>query len=263
VTAILGLYRHGALIQSFVRRDLQARYRGSAIGFLWSVIHPLIMLVLYTLVFATILRVRVGPDEGTEQFAIYLFCGLLPWNAVAEGLTRATGVILEHANLIKRAVFPSEILPVYPVISAIVHELIGLAILVAALLASGHGVAPSFLALPLVLLLQFALATGLAWLVAGATVFIRDLGQLLGMALTLWLFLTPIFYPPSLVPDGLRALVIVNPMHILVEAYRSLVLKGQLPPWDGLTYLAACAGTAFLAGHWAFTRMQPAFADVI
>jgi lipopolysaccharide transport system permease protein len=261
---VLGLYRHRALIRSFVKRDLQARYKGSAIGLMWSVIHPLLMLLLYTFVFGKILKIRVGATgEGTENFAIYLFCGMLPWNAFAEGLNRSTSVIVEHANLIKRAIFPSEILPVYPVISGIVNELIGVGILLAGLALTAHPFPPTMLALPVILLFQFALTMGLAWIMAATTVFIRDLGQMLGVILTLWIFLTPIFYPPSLVPASMRFLLTVNPMYALVEAYRSLILKGQVPPWGTLTFLALFATGVYIVGYRAFARMQPAFADVI
>lgn len=260
---ILGLYRHRAIIWSFVKRDLLARYKGSTVGLFWSVIHPLIMLVLYTFVFSTILKVRVGISEGTEQFALYLFCGLLPWNAFAEGLSRSTSVVVENANLIKRTVFPSEILPVYPVIAGIVNELIGFAILLGALLVVGHPITPVMLLLPAIFLLQFVMTTGLAWIIAGTTVFIRDLGQMLGVMLTLGVFLTPIFYPPSVVPQGLRILLMVNPMYALVEAYRSLILKGQLPAWGSVTLLASIGAVAFVVGYQVFTRMKPAFADVL
>lgn len=260
---ILGLYRHRALLWSFVKRDLLARYKGSTVGLFWSVIHPLIMLALYTFVFSSILKVRVGASEGTEQFAIYLFCGLLPWNAFAEGLNRSTGVILENSNLIKRNIFPSEILPVYPVIAGIINELIGFAILLAALLLTGHSISLVMLLLPAILLLQVVLTTGLAWIVAGTTVFIRDLGQMLGVLLTLGIFLTPIFYPPSVVPQGLRVFLTVNPMYALVEAYRSLILKGQLPAWESVAFLASIGAIVFLVGYRVFVRMQPAFADVL
>lgn len=257
------LWRHSSLIGNFVKRDLQARYKGSAIGLFWSVIHPLIMLALYSFVFSTILKVRVGAEEGTGNFAIYLFCGMLPWNAFAEALNRSGGVVLEHANLIKRTIFPPVILPVYLVISGIINELIGLVILFVALLLSGHHFSPLVLTLPVILLLQVTFTIGLAWIVAGTTVFIRDLGQIMGVALTLWLFLTPIFYPPTLVPEGWRALLRVNPMYAIVEAYRHLILLGQPPTWPSLAVLAGCAITAFLVGHRVFVRMQPAFADVI
>jgi lipopolysaccharide transport system permease protein len=260
---ILGLYRHGALIKNFVKRDLEARYKGSAIGLFWTVVHPLVMLVLYTYIFSAILRVRVGAAEGTGSFAIYLFCGLLPWNAFAEGVNRSTGVILEHANLIKRTIFPSEVLPIYPVVSGIFNQLIGLGILLAALLVTAHPITPLILVLPVVLLLQFALTAGLAWIVAGFTVFVRDLGQIMGMVMTIWVFLTPIFYPPTLIPERLRFLLVGNPMYALVESYRCVILKGVLPPLGSLAFLACTALATFLLGHWVFDRMQGAFADVI
>lgn len=263
MTALLRLSRHSSLIGNFVKRDLQARYRGSAIGLFWSVIHPLVMLVLYSFVFSKILKVRVGAEEGTGSFAIYLFCGMLPWNAFAEALSRSSGVVLEHASLIKRTIFPAEILPVYLVLSGIVNELIGLAILFAALLLGGHHFGPLVLMLPVVLLLQVTFTVGLAWIVAGITVFIRDLGQILGVVITLWLFLTPIFYPPTLVPEGWRLLLRVNPMYAIVEIYRNLILLGQPPAWSSLAILVGYAITAFVVGNRLFTRMQPAFADVI
>ncbi len=261
--AVLGLYRHGALIKNFVKRDLEARYRGSAVGLFWSVVHPLVMLVLYTYIFSAILRVRVGEAEGTGNFAIYLFCGLLPWNAFAEAVNRSSSVILEHANLIKRTIFPSEVLPVYPVVSGIVNQLIGLGILLAALVVSAHPLRPPLLILPIILLFQFAFTVGLAWIVAGITVFVRDVGQIVGMVMTIWLFLTPIFYPPTLIPERLRFLLATNPIYALVESYRCLILKGQMPPAESLAVLAFSSLATFLVGYLVFTRMQGAFADVI
>jgi len=263
MSPVLGLYRHGALIKNFVKRDLQARYKGSAIGLFWSVVHPLTMLVLYTYVFSAILRVRVGAAEGTGSFAIYWFCGLLPWHAFAEGVNRSTGVILEHANLIKRTIFPSEILPIYPVVSGIFNQLVGLVILLVALLVTAHPFSPLILILPLILLLQFGLTVGLAWIVAGITVFVRDLGQVCGMVMTIWVFLTPIFYPPDLIPERLRFILVINPMYALVESYRSLILKGQLPPSGTLATLVGFSLVVFLLGYRVFARVQKAFADVI
>lgn len=190
------LYRHRALIINFVKRDLLVRYKGSVMGIFWSVAHPFIMLLLYTLVFSGILRVQVGPAEGTRIFALYLFCGMLPWNAFQDGMSRSTEVIFQHANLIKRTIFPSEILPAYIVLSCLVNELIGLTILLGAALLTAHGLGLSVLLLPVILLLQVAFTLGLAWIVAAINVFLRDVGQLLGMILTLWLFLTPSFILP-------------------------------------------------------------------
>jgi ABC-type polysaccharide/polyol phosphate export permease len=246
-----------------VKRDLVARYKGSAMGLFWAVIQPLVMLVLYTFVFSTIMKVRVGAQEGTGSFALYLLCGLLPWNAFAEPLQRSTGIVLEHSNLIKRVIFPAEILPLYVVIAAVVNQAIGLGILFAALLLTGHPLNLLMIALPAVLLLQVAFTVGLAWIIAGITVFIRDLGPIVGMVLTVWLFLTPVFYPSSLVPDGWRIILRINPMYSVIETYRSLILRGQLPEIGDLAFLSLSAVVVCLVGYRVFTRLQPAFADVL
>ena len=262
--AKLGTLRHHAsLVRTFVKRDIQRRYKGSAMGAFWSVIQPLVMLILYTMVFSTILRVRVGPAEGTSIFAIYLFCGMLPWNAFQEGMSRSAGVILDHSNLIKRTIFPAEILPIYVVASGLVHQLIGLGILLGAVLLTAKTISPALLVLPVILLLQGAFTLGLAWIVAAVNVFLRDVGQLLGMVLTFWLFLTPIFYPPSLVPRSLEWILLLNPMVWVVEAYRSVILRGTIPSSTSLLALTLCSFSAFVVGRRLFRRMQGAFADVI
>lgn len=257
------LRHHAALVGTFVKRDIHGRYKGSAMGLFWSVVHPLIMLFLFTFVFSTIMKIKVGADEGTGSFALYLLCGMLPWNAFQEGLNRSTGVILENGGLIKRTVFPSEILPVYLVLSGIVNELIGLTILLLALLFTGHPFSPFILLLPAIFLLQLLFTVGLSWMLAGINVFVRDVGQMLGLILTLWVFLTPIYYPPTLLPESLRFLLTLNPMAGLVDAYRALILRGQMPHPQSLLVLALCAIVAFLAGFVMFKKMQRAFADVI
>jgi lipopolysaccharide transport system permease protein len=260
---MLSVYRHRALIANFVRRDLSARYKGSVMGTLWSVVQPLVMLGLYTYVFSAIMKVKVGPAEGTNVFAIYLFCGMLPWNAFQEGVSRSATVILDHANLIKRTVFPSEILPVYVVASGLINQLIGLGVLVGAVLLTAKAISPLLLFLPVIFLLQATFTLGLAWIVAAINVFLRDVGQSLGMVLTLWLFVTPVFYPPSLVPQSLKWILFMNPMMWVVEAYRSIILRGAMPSWVSLLAMTLCSLTVFVVGRLLFRRMQGAFADVI
>ncbi|MBI3781706.1 MAG: ABC transporter permease, partial [candidate division NC10 bacterium] len=158
---------------------------------------------------------------------------------------------------------PSEILPIYLVLSGMVNELIGLSILFLALLATGHSFGPLLLLLPGILLLQFLFTVGLSWMLAGINVFIRDVGQMIGLILTLWVFLTPIYYPPTLLPEGLRFLTVFNPMAGLVDAYRALILRGQLPNPRSLMVLMLCSILAFVIGYAMFKKMQRAFADVI
>jgi len=256
------LVRHRSTIQAFVRRDIRARYVNSVLGLSWAIIVPLTLLSLYTFVFSYVLKVRLGGTGTTASFAVYLFCGMLPWLAFAEGVTRSTSVVLEHAHLIKKVVFPSEILPVFAVLAALVSELVGL-ILLLAYVGVLQGLAWTVLALPVVLVLQVMLTVGLGWLLASVNVFLRDVGQVLGLAVTIAMFLTPIFYPADLVPARFRWLLALNPLYHLVDAYRALVLDQRLPALSGLVMLAAVAVAAFVLGHWVFQRAKPAFVDVI
>lgn len=256
------LARHRGLIRAFTARDILARYRGSVGGLAWSVVQPLALLALYTLVFSWILEIRLGPDVGTDSFALFLLAGLLPWQAIQEGLTRSAGVLLEHSMLVKRTPFPTDILPVYVSFSALTFQLIGTAVLLVAMLPR-RPPTPALLAFPVLLALQVLLTVGLGWMIASVNVYVRDVGQLLGIALTLWMFLTPIVYPPSLVPAGLRFLLGVNPLALLVEGYRRILLQGSWPSPVSLTILAAMALAAFSGGFALFRRLQPGFADVL
>jgi lipopolysaccharide transport system permease protein len=233
------------------------------LGLSWAVIQPLALLVLYTFVFSYVLRLRLGGADSTATFALYLFCGMLPWLAFSEGLTRSATVILEQAHLIKKVVFPSEILPPYVVTSALVIELFGLAVLLVAVAVFYRGPSWSMLLLPPILLLQFLLTVGVGWLLASVNVFLRDVGQVLGLGLTLWLFVTPIFYPAELVPARFRWVLDLNPMYYLVQAYRDVLLEQRAPLLSHGIALAAMALAVFVVGHWFFRRSRPAFVDVL
>jgi lipopolysaccharide transport system permease protein len=256
------LLEHRGLILAFVRRDVRGRYASSVLGLSWAVIQPLALLAVYTFIFSTILQVRFGAASGPGSFAAYLLCGMLPWLAFAEGVSRSAGVVLEHAHLLKKVVFPAEVLPVFVVLSALLMELVGLGALLVATAGLG-GLGWPVLLLPVILLLQTLLTLGLGWFLASVNVFLRDVGQLLGLALSLGMFLTPIVYPPEMLPPGFRWLLLVNPMAFLVEAYRAVVLEARLPPLRPVLLLAATALAAFLAGYWFFRRAKRAFVDVL
>jgi homopolymeric O-antigen transport system permease protein len=253
---------HRNIIRALVRRDIRGRYVASTIGFSWAVIQPLALLGLYTFVFSGILNVRLGPGAATADFALYLFCGMLPWLAFADGLTRSASVIIDETPMIKKVVFPSEVLPASAVLSALVMEFVGLACLLCVVLVS-RGVGWPLTVLPVVIVLQFLFTLGLGWFLASVTVFVRDVRHLLGLALTLWMFLTPILYPESLVPARFRWLLDVNPMRYVVGAYRSLVLEQRVPPASDVLTLAVVAVVVAVAGHTVFQRSKQVFADVL
>jgi lipopolysaccharide transport system permease protein len=255
--------RHWPTITAFVGRDIRARYVNSVLGLSWGIIVPLCLLLLYTFVFSYVLKVRLGGSGTSGSFAVYLFCGMLPWLAFAEGVTRATSVVLEHAHLIKRVVFPSEILPAFVVLSALVTEFVGLAMLLTGLGLFYRSLPWTVLLLPFVIALQAMLTLGLGWLLATLNVFLRDVGQLLGLGITLAMFLTPIFYPAEMVPDRFRWVLTFNPLYYLVEAYRALVLEQRFPATADIAILAGVAVSAFVLGHWVFQRAKPVFVDVI
>ena len=257
------LVGHRQAIRIFVNRDIRGRYVNSALGLWWAVIQPLALLALYTFVFSSVMRIRLNDSASTSEFALYAFCGLLPWIAMADALTRSSSVLLEQAPLIKKVVFPSEILPVHLVLSALAVELVGLAVFLVVVMIGGRLPGWSLLALPAVLALQFFFMTGLAWLLSTLAVYLRDVRQVVGLVLTLWMFLTPIVYPASLVPARFRWVLDVNPMTAIVDAYRATLLDGRMPALIPLAIFAAMAFVMFVAGYRVFARAKPAFADLL
>ena len=254
---------HAGLIRSLVRRELATRYRGSLGGFAWPIITPAVMIVIFTLIFSGIFKARFGERGGHLSFALYLFCGLLPWIAFAEGVQRATTVLAENVNLIKRVVFPVEALPVNVVLAAVCQQMFGtVALLIAALLSQGT-LPLTALLLPILLIPQLLAALGLAWLMASLGVFLRDMVQFNQLLLQTWMYLTPIFYPEETIPEGFRWLVKFNPMAPLIRSYRRILLDGQMPDWSGLGFTLGFAVVCFLFGYWWFERTKKAFADVI
>lgn len=245
----------------FVVRDIRARYVNSVLGVWWAVIQPLALLLVYTFVFSIIMPARFGANaEGS--YPLYLFCGLLPWLAFSDALVRSTMVLTDQAPLVKKIAFPAEILPVYVVLSGLVVEFVGLAVLMGAVLVWGAPPGWALLALPLIVALQFLLTVGVAWLLATVTVFIPDVRPAMHLLLTLWMFLTPIIYDPSMVPDRYRWVLRLNPMAYVVDAYRGAILEHRWPELS-LGVFAAIALVAFLAGHAVFSRHKPTFADLL
>jgi len=258
-----GLLAHRRLVWEFTRRDLHARFAGSAMGLFWSVVQPLLTLGVFLFLFAVVLDVRVPPADGTAPFALFLLAGMLPWLAFQETLIRAGHVVLDNVQLVKKTRFPAKVLPVYLALSSLVLEAIGLLVLGGGLLAVGRGLPPTVLLLPLVVALQLAFTLGLAWILAGLTVYFRDLAHVTGALLTVWLYLTPIVYPESLLPPGLRSLLWWNPVRHVVAGYRALLLDGRLPALESLGYLAVVAALVMWVGSRLFDRLAPSFSDEI
>lgn len=254
---------HRGLIRSMVRRDLTSRYKGSFMGLAWAIITPAVMIVIFTLIFSGIFNARFGTTGGHLSFAVYLYCGLLPWIAFSDGVQRSTTSLTENINLVKRVVFPIEALPVNLALSAIIQQLLGTIVLIIAALILEHTVRPTLLVMPLLLIPQVMLTIGLGWLMASLGVFIRDMPQFNQLALSAWMYLTPIFYPEEIIPKKYQWLANLNPMAPLIRSYRRVLLEGRMPDWQGLGLTLGFALICFGLGYWWFERTKKAFADVL
>lgn len=261
------LYRYRALIAMLVVRELRARYRGSVLGFCWSLLNPLLLMSVYALVFAVYLRVPM------EHYAVFLFTGLLPWLWFASSLGHAVGIIVGSGGLVKRVLFPAEILPLVSVLANLANLLLALPVLVLFLLLAGIRPGPQWAFLPLLLLLQLVLTVGLALPLAALNVHLRDVEQILGNALVLLFFLSPILYPVSAVPDRLpvgaglalpvRALYFLNPVAGLVQGYQDIFFFGRGPHGGHLAVAAAAALAVFWGGYRVFDGLRDSLAEEV
>ena len=251
------------LILELVRRDLKMRYLGSTLGFVWAIIHPVLSLGIYTVIFSMVLKVPMGRDAGTFGFVLYLFCGLLPWLTFQEALSRSVGCIPENANLVQKMRFPTEVLPVVLSLSSFVQQLIGTGILFLVLLANGRIPQGWILLLPFAFLIQFAAMVGLGWLVASLYIYFRDMSQVLGIVLNVWFWLTPLVYPQEKAPEAFQFILSLNPMTHLVGICRSLILEGNPAAFFSWMYITVFAVVCFTIGMEVLRRLKPDFPDLI
>jgi lipopolysaccharide transport system permease protein len=252
------------LIGSMARRDILARYRGSFGDVFWTILNPLLLMATYFFVFGIVLQSRFGPDQSRTGFALYFLAGMLPWLAFSEPVGRAAYVILEHRNFVKKLVFPLDTLPVNQVVSGLVTELFGAGVFVAGLLIIRHSVPAAVLWLPVLLIPQLLFTLGICWFLAALGVYMRDLGQIMALVLTMWFFITPICYQESTaLSPVISAVMRKNPLYVLVRGYRAVFLEGHAPEFLPLAKLWVIALVFFFLGHVWFYRLRKSFADVI
>ncbi len=256
--------RQRALIWQFARRDVLARYRGSVLGLAWSFLTPLLMLAVYTFVFRVVFKARWGGDEAGEfEFALQVYSGLIVFSLFAEVVSRAPRLVMEQPNLVKKVVFPLEILPWVAVLAGLFHLALNLAVLLIAAAIARGGLPPSIVALPMVLLPFMPLLLGLGWFLAALGVFVRDVGQITSLAVSLLMFLSPVFYPISSLPERWQPWLRANPLTPVIEQVRLVALDGQWPDWPQLAlHLAIASAVAWAGARW-FAATRKGFADVI
>ena len=251
------------LIFSFARRDLAGRYKGSALGIAWAVLTPIVMIAIFTFIFAGIFGARFGASDSNWDYALYLFCGLLPWSMFQESVQQSSNTIVANANLVKRVVFPLETLPAAQAFAALGNQLFATIALLIGIVVIRQKLQLTALWLPVLLIPQLLLTLGAAWLIASLGVFLRDIAQGITLLLMAWMYLTPIIYPESIVPERFRWFINANPFTTLVRSYRNIFLDGLAPDWRGLAYFTAIALLVFVFGYWWFARTRKNFADVI
>lgn len=255
------------LLMTLVRRDLEARYKGSVLGNLWPLLNQLSQLLIYTYVFSIILKVKLslkGLPDNSATFGLWLFAGLLPWIAFSSGFGQAAGAVVGQSNLVKKVVFPLALLPLVPVLSTFIESTFGLMALIGMVALTSQTIHPTLWLLPLVWIPQLMLTAGLGYLAAGLTVFLRDIPQTLAVILNIWLYLTPIVYPASAIPEQFRGLVFwLNPMTAIVEVYRDLVLAGEVKHWAEWGVATTLSFVFFCGGLKVYQQLRSAFADVL
>jgi len=257
------LLRYRGLIQTLVARDLKARYRGSVLGFFWSFVNPLLMLVVYTFVF-TVVMPTLHPPE-IRPYALFFFCGILPWTWLSSSLSESANVLISSGNLIKKVLFPAEVLPIVSVLANMVHFFLGLPILVAFLIYYQRPLDPiELLWFPVIVLVQLVFTIGLALLLSALTVHFRDIKDILGNVLTLWFFSTPIIYSMQMAPESYRWVLNLNPMtHIAISYQEVLFHIGPHGHWRWLMALLVASVLVFFAGYFVFDRLRDSFAEEV
>ena len=257
------LLRYRGLIASLVARDLKARYRGSVLGFFWSFVNPLLLLLVYTFVFTVVLP-GVRPPE-LDPFALFMFCGILPWTWFSSSLLESSNVLITGSNLIRKVLFPAEVLPIVTVFAGLAHFCLGLPILAAFLIYYRVPVVLTDLMwFPVIVLIQLVLTLGLALLLSALTVHFRDIRDLLTNLLTLWFFATPIIYPMSMVSESMQRYLNLNPFTPIVVSYQEVLFRQDtFTEWPRLLAVGAASLLVFVLGYFVFDRLRDTLAEEV
>ncbi|MCL6444424.1 MAG: ABC transporter permease [Alicyclobacillus sp.] len=226
------MYQYREMLRTLISRELKSRYKGSYLGFIWTLINPLLMLLVYTVVFSFVMRSNV------RNYPVYLLVCLLPWNYLITSVVQGTGCLVHNAALIRKVYFPREVIPLSVVLSALANYLLSLSILIPALLIFKIRMTEAIFAFPLVVVIETVLLIGIVFLVSIANVYFRDMEHIVSVLVTLWFYLTPIVYPLDLIPSNIRNLFYFNPATPLMDAYHKILYYGEWPDWSSLGRLS-------------------------
>jgi lipopolysaccharide transport system permease protein len=259
------LWRNHQLIVQMTQREVVGRYKGSVMGLAWSFLNPVFLLAVYTFVFAIVFKSRwgVGGEESKTQFAVVLFVGMIVHGLFAEVLNRAPSLILSNINYVKKVVFPLETLPVIAMGASLFHSVISLLVLLVAFFLFNGYIEWTVIFIPIVLLPLVILTLGFAWMLASLGVFLRDVGQTIGIITTIMMFLSPVFYPVSSLPEEFRPWLMANPLTFIIEQAREVLIWGHFPDWAGLGLYTLAAMLIAWAGYAWFQKTRKGFSDVL
>ncbi|MFN7918776.1 MAG: ABC transporter permease [Bryobacteraceae bacterium] len=260
---LTNLIERRALLLQLVRRDFQQRYVGSMAGWVWGLVHPLIMLAVWTFVFSVCMKVEMPRGSITSDYTLFLLAGYLPWLLFQETVARSASSLVDHANLITKTVFPSEIVPVSIFLSSLINHAFALLAVVIGIVWWQRTISPGLLLLPIYIVLLGLLAIGIGWIVASLQVYIRDTAQVVLVLLTVGMWMTPIFIFETYFPPRFHFLLDYNPMAAIVEGYRALLLSAKGPDLRDLGMVAFYSVASFVAGGLFFRQLKRGFADVL
>ena len=253
------------LIMRMVSREVVGRYKGSLFGIAWSFLNPIVMLVTYTFVFSVIFKARWGdgPSESKTQFALLLFVGMIIFGLFSEVVNRAPGLIVSNVNYVKKVIFPLEILPVISLGAALFHFFVSFLVLTVAIIVVDGHLNWTIIYLPAVILPLILIIMGISWALASFGVYLRDIGQTIGIFTTILMFLSPVFYPVSALPEKFQGWMLLNPLTFIIEQARAIIIFGKQPDWYGLgVYTSFSIGIVWLGYFW-FQKTRKGFADVL
>lgn len=253
---IKNIYAYRDMIYSLVRRELRGRYKGSVLGFLWTYINPLCQIIVYSAVFSVIFRVQI------DKFYLYLTIGMMPWVFFNTSVQGGSTCVRAQADLVKKIYFPREVIPISYVTSAFLNMLFSFIIVFLAVFAAGWGFNPlALLFLPLIMIIEFILALGIAFIVSAVTVYFRDLEQIVGVMMMAWIYLTPIMYDVDFIPEQLRTLFFINPMTPVIVVYHDILYYRVIPSSESLLQAVLVSLAIFAVGFLLFWKLDQGFAE--
>lgn len=258
VAVVKNIHRYRHILKQMVVSEIKGRFAGSVGGLFWHFLHPILMLIIYLFVFVHVFKMRIGGDSFTSS--IYLMAGLFPWIIMADGFMRGTSALVENANLIQKTSFPTEILTAKAVLTPLLSFGVAIVLLMLYTAAANYS-ASVLLIVPLILTLQAFFSVGVVFLSSTLSIYFRDTLQLVPVMINLWLYVTPILYPVTMLPEWAQRLMYLNPVYPFVSVYQSAFLHGSVGDWSMLLLAAAWASAFFVSGAFIFNKLKYEFAD--